>query len=431
MSRAGRVVSFAAGLYAMRAALAWYGYARRDPMSLLALRPGRVDPYRIYRELRRGGPMVPTRLGNWVTTSHRVCHQVLRDRRFGVQPADAPPEGYSGAFDMSFLEMNPPDHTRLRRLAQPAFSPRRVAGYRSRIESTVDGLLDEATAAGRFDLIGELAAPLPIAVITDLLGVPDPDVPTFTRYGTAIGGALDGIRSLSQVARLRAAQAELTRLFDDLFALRRREPADDIVSRVVAAEGEAVKPAEMFPLCVLLLVAGFETTVNLIGNAVNALLDHPDQWDALRADPETMAAKAIEETLRYDPPVQRTGRFALEPLELAGHTVHKDQYVVTLLGAANRDPDTFPDPDTFDITRDQPADHLAFSSGIHYCVGAPLALLEATTALRVLAERVPHLHRAGRPHRRNSTTIRGPIHLPVRTTTAQRGSAARVRRGGG
>jgi cytochrome P450 len=168
MSRAGRVVSFAAGLYGMRAALAWYGYARRDPMSLLALRPGRVDPYRIHRGLRRGGPMVPTRLGDWVTTSHRICHQVLRDRRFGVQPADTPAERQADAFDMSFLEMNAPDHTRLRRLAQPAFGPRRVAGYRPRVESTVDGLLDGATAAGRFDLIGELAAPLPIAVITAL-----------------------------------------------------------------------------------------------------------------------------------------------------------------------------------------------------------------------------------------------------------------------
>lgn len=418
MSKTRQVVTLAAGLYGMRLAVAYYGYARRDPMCLLSLRPGRVDPYRIYRKLRQGGPLVPTRLGNWVSTSHRICHQVLRGRGFGVQPADAPVVSHPESFGMSFLEMNPPDHTRLRRLAQPAFSPRRMAGYRSRVESTVDGLLDAATTAGRFDLVGGLAAPLPIAVITDLLGVPDPDLATFTRYGTVIGGALDGIRSLPQVSRLRTANAELTRLFDGLFALRRREPADDIVSQVVAAEGDQVKPAEMFPLCVLLLVAGFETTVNLIGNAVNALLDHPDQWEALRADPETMAPKAVEETLRYDPPVQRTGRFALEDTELDGHPVYKGQYVVTLLGAANRDPEAHPDPDTFDITRDQTTDHLAFSSGIHYCVGQPLALLEATTALRVLAERVPHLHRAGPTRRRNSTLIRGPIHLPVRTTAA-------------
>jgi cytochrome P450 len=171
----------------------------------------------------------------------------------------------------------------------------------------------------------------------------------------------------------------------------------------------------MLPMCVLLLVAGFETTVNLIGNAVNALLDHPDQWRALCADPAGLAPKAVEETLRYDPPVQRTGRFALEDVELAGTPVRRDQYVVTLLGAANRDPEVYAEPDRFDITRDQTADHLAFSSGIHYCLGQPLARLEATVALRALAEQMPGLRRAGATRRRNATIIRGPILLPVRT----------------
>src|SRR4051812_44956073 len=248
-------------------------------------------------------------MGNWVTTSHRVGGLVLRDRRFGVRRIDGPAVDPAEEFDLSFLDMNPPDHTRLRRLAQPAFSPRRMAGYRPRIEATVDRLLDRAEAAGQFDLVSALAAPLPIAVITDLLGIPAADAERFARYGTVIVSALDGIRSLSHAARLQAAEAELVTLFEGLFALRRREPADDIVSQVVAAEGDQVRPAEMIPLCVLLLVAGFETTVNLIGNAVNALLDHPAQWEALRADPAAMARKAVEETLRFDPPVQRTGRF--------------------------------------------------------------------------------------------------------------------------
>jgi P450-derived glycosyltransferase activator len=404
------VLSFATALYRERLGTAYAGYLRRDPMALLRLRPGRDNPYRIYDRMRRQGPLLPTRLGNWSTTSHRLCDSVLRDRRFGVRPAgDTEPE----LFDLSFLGMNPPDHTRLRRLAQPAFSPKQMAGYRPRIEKTVHALLDRVPA-GRFDLVGGLAAPLPIAVITDLLGIPDADAENFARYGTVIGSALDGIRSLSHAARLRTADAELATLFEGLFALRRREPADDIVSRLVAAEGDQIRPAELLAMCSLLVVAGFETTVNLIGNAVGALLDHPDQWAALRADPEAMAPRAVEEALRYDPPVQQTGRYAQEALDLAGHPVHKGQYVMLLIGASGRDPEVYPDPDRFDITRAPVTEHLAFSSGIHYCLGQPLARLEATIALQALAERMPRLRRAGRTRRRSSNTIRGPIHLPVR-----------------
>ncbi|WP_203590299.1 cytochrome P450 [Streptomyces sp. SID13031] len=352
MPQLGQTLSFASGLYRQRINTLWAGYALDDPMALLQLRPGRDNPYRIYERLRRDGTVTRTRLGNWVTTSHPVCDQVLRDRRFGVRPAGNPiGETPSDDLDLSFLDLNPPDHTRLRRLAQPAFSPKQMAGYRPRIEATVSQLLDRAAAAGSFDLVSALAAPLPIAVITNLLGIPDPDAENFARYGGVIGGALDGVQSLSHAARLQKADAELSALFTDLFALRRREPADDIVSRLVAAEGDQVQPAEMVPMCVLLLVAGFETTVNLIGNAVNALLDHPDQWDALRADPATMAPKAVEETLRFDPPVQRTGRFALQSLELAGKPVREGEFVVTLIGAANRDPQVYADPDRFDITR--------------------------------------------------------------------------------
>jgi P450-derived glycosyltransferase activator len=411
-----RALGFAAGLYRERLGIAVAGYARRDPMALLHLRPGRHDPYRIYRRLRRSGPVVRTRLGNWVTTSYPVCQSVLRDRRFGKRPADEPAgQAHDGEIGGSFLDMNPPDHTRLRRLAQPAFSPKQMAGYRPRIEATVDRLLDAATAAGRFDLVSTVAAPLPIAVITDLLGIPDADVARFSRYGTLIGSSLDGIRSLPHAMQLRTAEAELTDLFDRLFVLRRREPGEDIVSHLVAAEGETIRPDEMLPMCVLLLVAGFETTVNLIGNAVNALLDHPDQWRALCADPAGMAPKAVEETLRYDPPVQRTGRLALEDVELAGTVVRRDEHVVTLLAAANRDPEVYTDPDRYDIGREQTAEHLAFASGIHYCLGQPLARLEATIALRALAERMPTLRRAGAIRRRNATIIRGPIRLPVST----------------
>ena len=412
MGRFRQAVSFGTQLYRERLDFAYAGYVRRDQMALLFLRPGRDNPYAIYDRMRRDGTLLPTRRGNWVTTSHRVCDAVLRDRRFGVRPAgssadDLPPD------NLSFLDMNPPDHTRLRRFAQPAFSPKQIAGYGPRIEATVGRLLDQVVAARQFDLMSALASPLPIAVITDLLGVPDSDADEFARHGAVIASALDGIRSLSHAARLHAASQGLAALFDNLFALRRREPADDVVSRVVAADGDQVKPAEMVPICNLLLIAGFETTVNLIGNAVNALLDHREHWEALCAEPDALAAKAVEETLRFDPPVQRTYRVALERLELEGKQVRKGQYVVTLIGAANRDPEVYPGPDRFDIHRVPTTEHLAFSSGIHYCIGQPLARLEATIALRLLAERMPGLRRAGRPRRRNSNTIRGPIHLPV------------------
>jgi cytochrome P450 len=175
----------------------------------------------------------------------------------------------------------------------------------------------------------------------------------------------------------------------------------------------------MLPLCNLLLVAGFETTVNLVGNAVNALLDHPEQWADLCADPAGLAAAAVEETLRWDPPVQRTARCALEDIPIEGRTVARNEFVVTLLGAANRDPEVYPDPDRFDIHRKPAADHLAFSSGIHYCIGQPLARMEATIALQRLAERMPDLRRDGPLRRRTSSVVRGPISLPVRAASGR------------
>ncbi|MEV0270335.1 cytochrome P450 [Hamadaea sp. NPDC050747] len=402
-------LAFATQLWRQRADLVAAGYLRRDHLARLRLRPGREDPYAIYEQMRAAGPLLPTRFGNLSTTSHRLCDAVLRDRRFGVRPDGV--ERRSDDFDLSFLDMNPPDHTRLRRLAQPAFSPKATAGYRERVERTVHSLLDRA--GDEFDLVSAYATPLPIAVITDLLGVPDADAEEFARYGMVIGSALDGVRGLRHAARLQANDAKLRALFESLFDLRRREPADDIVSRLLAVEGDQIKPAEVLPMCVLLLIAGFETTTNLIGNAVLALHRNPDQWRALCDDPAGLAPKAVEEALRYDPPVQRTARVALEPLELGGRSVPKGQWVFTLIGGANRDPEVYERPAVFDLERERSVDHLAFSSGIHYCVGQPLARLEATIALQVLAERRPGLRLAGRVRRRNATTIRGPLRLPV------------------
>jgi P450-derived glycosyltransferase activator len=414
VARVRQVASFALGLYSMQARTAYAGYVRRSPLAQLQLRPGRDDPYPIYARMRQAGPVQPTPLGNYAALSHRACGTVLRDRRFGVGSVDRTPASrLTNGTGLSFLDMNPPDHTRLRRLAQPAFSPKQMAGYRPKIEARVHELLDRAEAAGQWDLVPGLAAPLPIAVITDLLGIPNADATNFARWGTEIGSAIDGIKSLSHARRLMRVNAALAALFTSIFEARRAEPVDDAIGRLVAAEGDQISAQEMLSMCVLLLVAGFETTVNLIGNAVNALLDHPDQWAALCADPG-LAERAVEETLRWDPPVQRTSRVVLQPTELAGHQLRRGQWVLTFIGAANRDPEAYQDPDRFDIGREQTADHLAFSSGVHYCVGAPLARLEATIALRALAERMPGLRRDGTPRRRNANTIRGPIHLPVR-----------------
>jgi cytochrome P450 len=415
MSSLSPAITFAARLYRDQADIAWAGLIRRDPMARLQLRAGRADPYAIYDRLREGGRLTPTRLGhyNWVSTSHRVCDSVLRDRRFGVRPADEDQAAAENAPEMSFLGLNPPDHTRLRKLATPAFGPKAVAGYGGRIERITGDLLDAAAAAGQFDLVSAFAAPLPIAVITDLLGVGESDSTDFARYGMLIASALDGIRSLRHAAQLQAASNELVQLFEHLFELRRCEPRDDIVSHLVAAEGKQITPAEMLSMCVVLLVAGFETTVNLISNAVLALLSHPEQWQALCADPEGLAPRVVEETLRWDPPVQRTERVALQPVELEGELLQRGEWVVTLIGAANRDPEVYERPGTFDIMRDGGPGHLAFSGGIHYCIGQSLARLEAGIALRMLAERMPGLARAGSVQRRNATTIRGPWRLPV------------------
>jgi cytochrome P450 len=425
MSDLQKAVSFAAGLYRERASVLLAGYVQRDQVALLALAPGRANPYAVYDRIRARGTIVPTRVGSWATPSHRLCSAVLRDRRFGVR-LDGEPLA-ADELDMSMLSMNPPDHTRLRRLIQPAFSPKIVAGYAGRIERTVGALLDAAAAAGEFDLISDFAAALPIAVITDLLGIPDADAAYFARIGAIVGSAIGGIRSMRHARALQESADALERLFAGLFELRRRDPQDDIVSRIVAAEGTQIMPAEMQSLCALLLVAGFETTVNAIGNGVLALLAHPGQWQALCADPAGLAPRAVSEALRFDPPVQLTERVALEPAELDGRVIGRGESVLTLIGAANRDPEAFDRPDVFDLYRDGTTDNLSFSSGIHYCAGQPLARLELTIALQLLAERMPGLARAGKVERRNSNIIRGPIRVPV-TAGARRTAVPAVAR---
>lgn len=403
------IVSLARQLVVGRSQVLWHSRVGRDPFARLQLAEGRRDPYALYAEVRNRGPVIRSPTVGFQTASHAVCREVLRDRRFGVGAAVGPGRGDG---QMSLLELDPPDHTRLRRLVAPAFTPRAMSGWHERITTLVEGLLDALPSGGTFDLVAGLAAPLPIAVITELLGVPSGREADFARYGATIGTALAGPQSPAHVARLIAADRQLNRVLTEVFEHRRREPGDDLVSRLLAGEGDRIRPEELRPLCMLLLLAGFETTVNLIGSTVLALLDRPDQWQAVVEDPGLVAA-AVEETLRWDAPVQRTVRAATTDLELAGVEVPSGSVLVLYLAGANRDPAAFADPDRYDLFRRDTAEHLGLAAGVHYCLGAPLARLEATAAVQVLAQRFPRLRRAGRLRRRNGTVIRGPAELVV------------------
>jgi cytochrome P450 len=394
--------------------VSWITAQGGDHPSRLLHWPWKDNPYPTYRRLREQGPVVSSRLPFETATTRAAVDQVLRSRDFVVQPpASAQAPGQFNAVDLSFLQTDPPDHTRLRKLARPAFSPRRMTEYRTEIERITTDLLDTALARDDFDLMRDFAQPLPITVISRLLGVPERDNADFVRIGYVIGGALDGAHSARHLRQIQAATAELDLLFGRLMAERRTNPRQDAVSTLVAqSDAGELTAAELGSMCRLLLLAGFETTVNLIGNGVMALLRHRDQWERLVADP-ALVAGAVEEALRYDAPVQLTGRWAERDTEVEGVRVSAGQQVVCLLGSANRDPERFEDPDRFDITRTDAGEHLSFSSGAHYCLGAPLARLEGEIALRTLAERAPGLRPAAMPTRRGTMTVRSLSAFPV------------------
>ena len=411
-TKALQAAKFLSGMYRERARILYWAHVRGDLFSRLILPNHHTDPYQIYEEMRARGPLVPTRLGNYTTTSHRVCNEVLRSRRFGVRPEDGSEDlANQAGLDLSLLELNPPDHTRIRRLAAPAFTPRRMAGYVGLVDQAIQGLLDQCEREGEFDLMTSFASPLPIAVVTHLLGLPN-DPEKLRRLGSTIARALDGIWSLGQARTLAAADAELRTTFAELLDRRRADPRDDLVSALVAEQGRDITPAELSALVRLILIAGFETTVNAIGNGMPWLLADREQWDLLVKDPGRAPA-VVEEVLRFDPPVQQTARVANQPTEVGEVLIVKNQWVITLLAAANRDPEVYSDPNRFDITRESPVEHLAFSGGIHYCLGSPLARLELTQAFCALAERFPRIRQTAPITMRPGTTLRGPLRFPV------------------
>jgi cytochrome P450 len=411
-AKALQAAKFLGGMYRERALVSYSAHIRGDLFSRLTLPNGHTYPYEIYEEMRARGPILRTRLGNYSTTSHRLCNEVLRSRKFGPRTDDGSEDlADQAGLDLSLLELNPPDHTRIRRLAAPAFTPRRMAGYAELVDHAIKRQLDLCERKREFDLMASFASPLPIAVITHLLGLPN-DPERFRRLGSTIARALDGIWSLGQARTLAAADAELRSTFAELLERRASEPGDDLVSALVAEQGRAISPAELSALVRLLFLAGFETTVNAIGNGMRWLLADREQWELLVADP-ALASAVAEEVLRFDPPVQQTARAALQPVQVGDVVVARDHWVITLLAAANRDPEVYPEPNRFDIRRESPVEHLAFSGGLHYCLGSPLARLELTQAFRALAERFPRLRQTPPITMRPGTTLRGPLRFPV------------------
>jgi cytochrome P450 len=380
-----------------------------------------ADPYPTYHRLRAEDPVHQSPLGFWVLTRYEDVTATLRDPRFAKEPMIAAVAARLGieptSIGISMLDRDPPDHTRLRGLASKAFTPRVVERLRPRVQEIVDGLLDRVEGARGMDLIEQFAYPIPVNVICEMLGVPVEDHERFKGWSLDLARGLDSILlgPESEVARRSAlARDGLSSYFRALIDERRAAPRADLLSALIAAEeaGDTLSEPELLATCILLLVAGHETTVNLIGNGTLALLRHPDQMEKLRAHPELIGT-AVEELLRYDGPVQRTARTPTEDVTLGGRTIPKGEIVMPFIGAADRDPAQFPDPDRLDVTRTENR-HIAFGLGIHFCLGAPLARVEGQIAINTLLRRMPKLALAvERPEYRQSLTLRGLTALPV------------------
>jgi pimeloyl-[acyl-carrier protein] synthase len=377
-----------------------------------------ADPYPFYRQMRAQDPVHWNgSIRTWFLTRHADVCDLLRDDRFSADRTRSeryvePPPG-RGRPGRSMLVVDPPDHTRLRNLVNKAFTPRMVDQLRPRIESIAADLLDGLGGASHADLIARFAYPLPVIVIAEMLGVPAHDRARFQEWSAVVVKGLDPfVDSETQEAVLDARDA-LAEYLRGIIDERRREPAGDLITAMIAAreKGDLLGEGELVAMCNLLLVAGHETTVNLIGGGTLALLRHPDQLERLRREP-ALARTAVEELLRYAPPVQWTGRVAAVDLEVGGRRIAAGQTVVGILAAANRDPDVFDEPDRLDVARD-PNHHVSFGRGIHFCLGSPLARLEAQVALPMLLERFPDLRLAGDPEPRPTWNLRGLARLPV------------------
>jgi cytochrome P450 len=376
----------------------------------------RLDPYPLYRQLRTSEPVQWNEFVQiWTLTRYADVTAVLRDNRLSADRTRSDrfqrPPGRE--IYQSMLTLDPPDHTRLRTLVNKAFTPASVERLRPRVQVLVDEILSAAAERGRMEVISELAYPLPVTVIAEMLGIPPEDHQVFKDWSATLAANLDPIRSGELREDAFEARDALAEYLSEVVERRRRRPGDDLISGLLSAEerGDVLTHRELLTMCNLLLIAGHETTVNLIGNGLRALLANPDQFQRLQQD-SGLIETAVEELLRFDGPVQLTGRVVVEATSVAGVQMKAGQFVMLLLGAANRDPEQFPDPDRLDLGR-RPNQHLGFGRGIHFCLGAPLARLEGQVVLGAMVSRFPGLRLDGDPVQRDTVTLRGLEALPV------------------
>ena len=389
------------------------------------------DPASLYSELREKNPIHKSPLGFWVLTRHADCLAVLRDKRSSsdgrnVDPAavgapviDQPAEGPAAQmFDelAPFLFRDPPDHTRLRGLVQKAFTPRVIESLRDRIVQIAGSLIDEALERGGADLIADFAHPLPVRVIAELLGVPEADLEIFKSWSDALARGLDPDFLLPPEAVNERTQAlfSFVQYFGGLISERRDSLGDDLLSKLIEAEegGVTLSQGELISTCILILVAGHETTVNLISSGTLELMRRPDQLRRFRGD-ESVVRSGVEEMLRYCSPVQMTGRVPLEDIAIGDFVLKRGEFAMLLIGSANRDPEVFDDPESFDISREENP-HLGFGFGIHHCLGAALARLEAQVAISELLRRTTSVELATDDLTyKDNIVLRGLESLPV------------------
>ena len=399
-----------------------------SPVLLELITPENLaDPYPLYRRYRETDPMHFADIGVWTLTRYADILAVLRDDRFSVDPRNATelerffpatdntPRPFEQMAGLLLLFTDPPDHTRMRNLVNKAFTRRVVEELRPHVQEIVDELLDNVAGRGEMDVIGDFAFQLPALVICELMGVPVEDRDKFHGMSADIAPILDPITPPEALEKAMYTAGLFVMYFVQLLEERRKDPRDDLLSALLAAEEHEQKLSqeEVIALCVLIFIAGHETTQNLIGNGLLALLRNPEQLGLLRDDP-SLTRDANEELLRYDSPVQLTGRSALTDIEIGGRTIRKGQEVVVLLGAGNHDPVMFSDPDRLDITRER-SSVLSFGGGVHFCLGAPLARLEGQIAFNSLIKRFPNIELAtDTPEFRPTLTLRGLRSLPVR-----------------
>ena len=375
-----------------------------DPTSAAIL----SDPYGTYDSLRAKDPIHRMRLINaWVLTRYEDVDMVLRDhRRFSKD------DGIEDEY-RSMLHHDPPDHTRLRALVSKAFTPRSVRELHPRVKRIVAELLDDLDGKDKFDLIESVAFPMPITVIAEMLGVPARDMDRFERWSNDISLTIEPSLRDDQIRLVERATEELYEYFEGIIEERRLKPEDDMITALLNAEdeGDRLTHSELLGTLVLLLVAGNETTRNLIGNGMRALLKHPEQLQRLRDNPDLLDS-ALNELLRYDSPVQLDGRLVHSDVEIGGQRIIAGQRVLCAIGAANRDPSVFAEPHELDIGRDEKS-NIAFGRGIHHCLGAPLAMLEARAAFSALLDRYSSIELVAEPVYRQQVVLRGVEELWV------------------